>query len=130
MDSTDLQAGNSQKSSSKEPRPRRTSVAVREEDPSWLTPLDKWLLTKPVCTTLLAVLTERDGLYLDVNLMTNGNLVANKAVSALEYDKELLHNLNSKVDAKLYHALSLRVSERTILAKCASFVSTKLKKTG
>lgn len=129
MYSTDSQAKNSQKSSSKEPRPRRTSVAIREEDPGWLTPLDKWLLTKPVRTTLLAVLTDRDGLYLDVNLMSDGNLAASNAVSALEYDKELLHNLDSKVDAKLYHALSLRVSERTILAKCASFLSTKLKKT-
>lgn len=116
--------------SSKRMTPQRTSVTPRQEDPhpSWLTDFDKWLLTKLVCTSLLALVTERDSMYPEVSTMTSEKLVGGPPSSTLEEDTAFLKTVDRKSDPKLYHALSLRISERTILDKCATLMKIKSKK--
>lgn len=116
--------------SNKRVTPLRTSVTPRVEDlnPSWLTDFDKWLLTKLVCTSLLALVTERDSMYPEVSTMTTEKLVDGPPSSTLEEDRAFLKSIDSKTDPKLYHALSLRISERTILDKCATLMKIKSKR--
>ena len=99
---------------------------AKVELPSWLTDLDIWLLTKPVCTTILAILAERDRFYSTVECMIDSKFIQKSPSSSSEEDRALLQGIDCRVDAKLYHALMLRISERTILKKCASFVTVKL----
>jgi len=108
--------------------PQRTSVTPREEDPGWLTDFDKWLLTKSVCTSLLAIVTERDSMYPGVNSMISEKLVGGSLTSTLQEDRALLKSIDSNTDQKLYHAVSLRIGERTILDKCATLMKIKSKK--
>ena len=127
---SDLLEGATANGSHKRMTPQRTPRTPGEEDsnPSWLTDFYKWLLTKSVCTSLLALVTERDGMYPEVSTMTSEKLVGGPPSSTLEEDRAFLKTLDSKTDQKLYHALSLRISERTILDKCAKLMRIKSKK--
>ncbi|KAG0592846.1 hypothetical protein KC19_1G284400 [Ceratodon purpureus] len=125
-----LLEGTTPNGNNKRMTPQRSSVAPREEDPnpSWLTDFDKWLLTKLVSTSLLAVVTERDSIYPEVSTMSSEKLAGGPPRSTLEEDVAFLKTVDSKTDPKLYHALFLRISERTILKKCATLMKIKSKK--
>lgn len=68
-------------------------------------------------------------MYPEVNSMTSEKLIVGGSLSStLQEDTALLKTIDRNTDPKLYHALSLRISERTILDKCATLMKTKLKK--
>jgi len=108
--------------------PQRASVLPRKEDSSWLTDFDKWLLTKSVCSSLLAIVAERDSMYPEVRSMTGEKLGGGSLSSTLQDDRELLKTRDRDIDPMLYHALSLRIGERTILDKCGTLLKIKSKK--
>lgn len=114
--------------SNKRMTPLRASAKPREEDPSWLSDLDKWLLTKSVCICLLAIVTERDSIFPGVGSLTSEKPVGGSVGSSLEEDRVFFRNIDCKSDAKLYHAMFLRISERTILDKCATLMRIKSQK--
>jgi len=69
---------------------------------------DEWLLTSSVSQCLLLIVDKREKLY--------GN-------SSLGEDMELRRNCVCKEQPKLFHAMSLRVSERSILQKLRLYIS-------
>lgn len=69
---------------------------------------DEWLLTSSVSQCLLLIVDKRERLY--------GN-------SSLGEDMELRRNCVCKEQPKLFHAMSLRVSERSILQKLRLYIS-------
>ncbi|CAM6058757.1 unnamed protein product [Sphagnum tenellum] len=86
--------------------------------------LDCWLLTIPVCRCLMSLLLERNSLYpqeeegsmtKSVQMQSGKNFSLKDSV---DHERTKLENINCEQDPKLFHALSLRLSERTILHKC------------
>eukprot|EP01018_Ginkgo_biloba_P023761 Gb_03288 [translate_table: standard] len=79
-----------------------------------ITNSDEWLLTSSVSQCLLLLADKRDTLY---------------GTSSLEEDLQLLKSCVSTEQPKLFHAMSLRVSERSILNRLKLYASkaTKVK---
>ncbi|KAL3680486.1 hypothetical protein R1sor_023442 [Riccia sorocarpa] len=75
--------------------------------------LETWLLTAPVGRSMLAVLELRNSLY---------------PTDSLEADEALLSATDSRTQPERFHALRLRISERSILRKCQTRVSGRLVK--
>ncbi|KAL2645247.1 hypothetical protein R1flu_012834 [Riccia fluitans] len=75
--------------------------------------LETWLLTAPVCRSMLEVLRSRDSLY---------------PTDSVEADETMLSATHSTTQPERFHALRLRISERLILRKCKTRVSRQLAK--
>jgi hypothetical protein len=95
--------------------------------------LDCWLLTIPVCRCLMSLLLERNSLYPqeeEVSMTKSVQMRSGKKISlkdSVDYERTKLENTNCEQDPKLFHALSLRLSEQTILLKCWCLISERLK---
>ncbi|KAM0946416.1 putative [histone H3]-lysine(4) N-trimethyltransferase chromatin remodeling SET family [Dioscorea sansibarensis] len=72
------------------------------------------LLNRSVCNALLSLADRRESLY---------------GSKSMEDDSNKLKTCCSLKERKLYHSLTLRVSERTILAKLRAYASRSLKST-
>ncbi|KAH9558120.1 hypothetical protein CY35_07G119900 [Sphagnum magellanicum] len=93
--------------------------------------LDCWLLTIPVCRCLMSLLLERNSLYPqeeEGSMTKSVQMGSGKNLKdSVDYERTKLENINCEQDPKLFHALSLRLSERTILHKCWCLISERLK---
>ncbi|KAG6551635.1 hypothetical protein Mapa_006720 [Marchantia paleacea] len=69
------------------------------------------LLSTSVCNSMLEALRSRDGLY---------------SSDSIEDDEAMLNELDSSQDPQKFHALRLRISERSILKLCESNVLKQL----
>lgn len=89
-------------SAAKRRKSKSKSQDKRLEEEKLKLDLETWLLTAPVCRSMLRVLRLRNGLY---------------PTESIEADEAMLSTTYRTEHAERFHALSLRISERSILRK-------------